>query len=212
MRLIPISERAMEINLTRRQQEIFEYLRDNEAGFEQPPTLNELCNLLGLSSRGSLHKHIMALVDAELVEPMEGKQRGIRLTQQARMNSNSLPLLGRIAAGVPIEAIEYAEPIEVPEKLRSNGECYVLEVKGDSMIDDGILNGDWVIVEHRNHARNGEVVVALIDGQDATLKRIEQKRNEVILHPANSAMEPLHYEKAQVLIQGVMVGLMRDYR
>lgn len=201
----------MQIHLTRRQQEIYDYLRDHEAEFNQPPSLNELCELLGLSSRGSLHKHIMALVEAGLVEPLEGKQRGVRLTDQAKENPNTLPLLGRIAAGVPIEAIENAQAVEVPQALRSRNDCYVLEVKGDSMIEDGIFEGDWVVIEQRSHARNGEIVVALIDNQDATLKRIEQKRNEVILHPANSAMRPMHYDKGRVTIQGVMVGLMRRY-
>ncbi len=197
--------------LTRRQQEIFDYLRQHEEGFTYAPSLNELCELLGLKSRGSLHKHIIALIEAGLVEPLDRKQRGVRLTAHAKEEANTLPLLGRIAAGMPIEAITHSQSVEVPNSLRSNSDCYVLEVKGDSMIEDGIFDGDWVIIEHRNHARNGEVVVALIDGQDVTLKRIEQKRDEVILHPANSTMKPMHFSKNQVLIQGVMVGLMRRY-
>lgn len=201
----------MKKQLTRRQQEILDYLHQNEARFAHPPSLNELCESLGLRSRGSLHKHIAALVEAGLVEPLDGKQRGVRLTTDAKTSENTLPLLGRIAAGQPIEAIEDDQRIGVPEQLRANGDCYVLEVKGDSMIDEGIFDGDWVVIEYRNHARNGEVVVALVDGQEATLKRLEQKPGEVILHPANSTMTPLHYNKNQIIIQGVMVGLMRRY-
>lgn len=205
----------MSISLTRRQQEIFDYLKDNLDQFEQPPTLNELCDALGLSSRGSMHKQIHALVDAGLIEPMNNQRRGIRLSAQAiheAANDNELPMMGFIAAGRPIEAIENPENLEVPPTLRSDKPCYVLQVKGESMIDEGILDGDWVVIEQKDTARNGEIVVALVENSDATLKRIEQKPGEVILHPANETMEPMHYHPDQVKIQGVLVGQMRSYR
>lgn len=195
--------------LTRRQQEIYDFLGQHSDGFEHPPTLDELCTALGLSSKGSLHKQIQALVDAGLVEPMNNLRRGIRLVQQA--NESSLPVLGYIAAGQPIEAIEQRETIHVPEQLRTARPCYVLQVRGDSMIDEGILDGDYIVVEQRNQARNGDIVVALIDGTEATLKRIEQKSQEVILHPANSRMQPMHFSSDRVSIQGVLVGQMRRY-
>lgn len=203
-------------SLTRRQQEIYEYLKENLPLYEQPPTLNELCDALGLSSRGSMHKQIHALIEAGLVEPMNNLRRGIRLTSsiplESAANDNQLPMMGYIAAGRPIEAIENPENMDVPPPLRSEKPCYVLQVKGDSMIDEGILDGDWVVIEQKDTARNGEIVVALVDNSDATLKRIEQKPGEVILHPANETMSPMHYHPDQVKIQGVLVGQMRSYK
>lgn len=120
--------------LTRRQQEIYEYLLDNLHEFPHPPTLDELCTALGLSSRGSLHKQLQALVEAGLIEPMNNKRRGVRLTrppiQEIDPDENELPLYGRIAAGQPIEAIAGNETITVPPPLRTENPCYVLEVKG----------------------------------------------------------------------------------
>ena len=201
--------------LTRRQQEIYEYLLDNLHKFPHPPTLDELCTALGLSSRGSLHKQLQALIEAGLIEPMNNKRRGVRLTppplQEVDPDDNELPLYGRIAAGQPIEAIAGNETIPVPPPLRTEKPCYVLEVKGDSMIEEGILDGDWVVIEQRDYARNGEIVVALVNGEEATLKRIEQKQGRVILHPANSSMRPMSYRPEQVQIQGVLVGQMRRY-
>jgi repressor LexA len=203
-------------NLTRRQQQIFEYLLNNQANFAYPPTLEELSYELGLASRGSLHKHIAALVRAGLVEPAAGSRySGIRLTPAALdkkpVQPNKLPLLGRIAAGKPIEAIPTLQFMDVPQQLRSDKPCYVLEVKGDSMVEAGILDGDWV-VEQRSCARNGEIVVALINQQEATLKTLEQTAGKIILHPANAALSAQVYPVGQVEIQGVVVAQMRRYR
>ncbi len=198
--------------LTPRQRSIHAHLLAGHAAGEAPPTLDALCDALGLRSRGSMHAHVKALIDAGLVEPMNGKQRGVRLRAGPEPISRPLPLLGRIAAGRPIEAVEVAEKMDVPAHLRTDDSCYVLRVKGDSMIEDGILDGDCVVVESRGYARNGEIVVALIDGMDATLKRIYQHRNEVVLAPANSEMEPITMAPERVTIQGVVVGQMRSYR
>lgn len=201
-------------SLTRRQQEIYDYLRAHLDDFPHPPTLDELCDALGLSSRGSLHKQIQALIEAGLVEPMNNLRRGIRLADDEPdmgVDADALPLYGYIAAGRPIEAISNPEMIEVPAQLRTPNPCYVLEVKGDSMIEEGILDGDWVVIEHRDQARNGEIVVALVDGEEATLKRLEARRGEVVLHPANSALEPMRFDADRVRIQGVLVGQMRRY-
>jgi len=204
----------MSLSLTRRQQEIYDYLRENADQFDHAPTLTELCDALGLSSRGSMHKQVQALIDAGLVEPMNNQRRGIRLIEheQEAANDNEIPMMGYIAAGRPIEAMENPENMFVPPDLRSDKPCYVLQVKGDSMIDEGILDGDWVVIEQRDTARNGEIVVALVDNSDATLKRIEQKPGEVVLHPANESMSPMHFHPDQVKIQGVLVGQMRSYR
>jgi repressor LexA len=197
--------------LTRRQQAILEYLRESQLRHTHPPTLDELCSALGLRSRGSMHKHVTALVQAGYVEPLSGKQRGVRLSEAKEDDPSTLPLLGRIAAGRPIEAVQDSQELEVPRQLRGKGRCYVLQVRGDSMIDDGILDDDWVVIEQRDYARDGEIVVALIDGEDATLKRIEQRPDVCILHPANSDLEPQHYAPGRVNIQGVVVGQMRAY-
>lgn len=198
-------------HLTRRQQEIYDYLREHLDEFVHPPTLEELCYELGLSSKGSLHKQIQALIDAGLVEPMNNQRRGIRLASDLEISEDELPMLGYIAAGSPIEAIEQQEYLEVPPSLRTQKPCYVLQVRGDSMIDEGILDGDYIVVEQRNRARNGEIVVALVDGSEATLKRIEQQPGKVILHPANSRLKPMRFRPDQVEIQGVLVGQMRSY-
>jgi repressor LexA len=194
--------------LTRGQQAVYEFLLRNRETFAYPPTLDALAGAMGLASRGSLHKHVQALIAAGLVEPMDHRQRGVRLADR---DGPGLPLLGRIAAGRPLEAIPDPDRIEVPAFLTGRGECYVLQVKGDSMQEDGILDGDLVVVEARAHARDGEVVVALIDGAEATLKRIEQRPGQIVLHPANAAMRPIAYAPERVTIQGAVVGLIRRY-
>jgi repressor LexA len=203
-------------SLTRKQQEILDFLIDNQEAFSHPPTLDELCHAMGLKSRGSMHYQIKALIEAGLIQSPERKQRGIRLTQQASVTSsneanNQLPYAGVIAAGRPIEAIETISFMHIPEQIRTDNPCYVLKVKGDSMQEEGILDGDWVIIEKRNHARNGEIVVALVENSEATLKFIQQKPNEILLIPANSSMQTMRYLPHQVQIQGVLVGQMRSY-
>ncbi|MFT5448464.1 MAG: repressor LexA [Gammaproteobacteria bacterium] len=203
-------------NLTRRQQEIHEFLCENAHGFAHPPTLDELAATLGLKSRGSLHKQIQALIDAGLIEPMNRTRRGIRLTSYApdpaSTPSSTLPMLGRIAAGRPIQAIEDDQRIDVPANLKSGDNCFVLQVQGDSMIEDGIFDGDWIVVEPCQQASNGAMVVAMVDGSEATVKRLLQRPGEVVLIPANSAMAPIHLAPDRVQIQGVVVGQMRSYR
>jgi len=204
-------------SLTRKQQELFKFLVQNQNLFQRPPTLDELCQAIGVKSRGSLHTHIKALSEANLIEAPERKQRGVRLTEYAKTlinpteNNDRLPFVGIIAAGKPIEAIQTTSFIAVPEQLKTQKPCYVLKVKGDSMIDEGIFDGDWVIIEQRSHARNGEIVVALVNKAEATLKFIEQYPHETLLIPANSEMQAMHYKPEQVEIQGVLVGQMRSY-
>ncbi len=201
----------MVASLTRRQRAIYEFLLVEQSRWADPPTLDELCAALGLSSRGSLHKHIGALVDAGLVEPLQGKHRGLRLAP-AGSATGPVPFLGKIAAGRPLQAFETPESIEVPAFLRGAEPCFVLEAKGDSMMEAGILDGDLLVISQRSHARNQEIVVALVDGTETTLKRIEQRPGRVTLHPENPDFEPLTYHPDRVQIQGVLVGQMRSYR
>jgi repressor LexA len=207
----PITGPLTHMTLTRRQQEIYAYLRDNADSFDHPPSYDELCELLGLRSRGSLYKHIQALIQAGLLEPMDGMHRGIRLVEQREVEQG-IPLLGTIAAGRPIEAVSQPEYLQVPDELLGRQPCYALRVRGDSMIEAGILDGDYVVIEQRDSARNGDIVVALIGNEEATLKRLEQRPGKVILHPANASMVPLEYPPDAVQIQGVLKGLLRSYR
>lgn len=198
------------MKLTRRQQEIYDYLRSHAGHFTHPPTYDELCQLLGLSSRGSMYKHIQALIEAGLVEPLEGRQ-GIRLVEWGQAEEG-IPHLGAIAAGRPIEALPQPEFLPVPDYLLSDRPCYLLTVKGESMVDAGIMDGDLVVIERRDTAGNGEVVVALIKDEEATLKRLQNNNDgSVTLIPENSSMEPMLYPAEQVQIQGVLVSLLRRY-
>lgn len=198
-------------SLTRRQNEILAFLQEAAADGEPPPSLDDVCRGLGLRSRGSLHKHIQALVDAGYLEPIEGKRRGLQLTRAAQPSADTLPLLGRISAGRPLEAADVSERVAVPEWLRPAGNGYVVEVHGDSMRDDGILDGDWVVIDADNRPRNGDTVVALIDGSEVTLKRFERDRATVRLHAANPDYVPMELAPDRVAIQGVVIGQMRRY-
>ncbi|NOQ77755.1 MAG: transcriptional repressor LexA [Methylococcaceae bacterium] len=209
-------------NLTRKQQEVLDFLISQQNTFTNPPTLDELCLAMGLKSRGSLHKHIQGLINAGLVEAPNRKQRGVRLIEQAdtplseaitpSSDNYGTPFVGSIAAGSPIEALENISYMSIPDEIKTEKPCYILQVKGDSMIDTGIFDGDWVIIEQQNHARNGQIVVALIDKSDATLKYIEQYPHETLLIPANKNMQPMRFSPRQVEIQGVLVGQMRSYK
>jgi repressor LexA len=198
--------------LTASQRQVLNHLRARETRGLPPASLDELCTELGLASRGSLHKHIRALVEAGFVADLEGKQRGVRLAvEMPAPKAVSVPLLGRIAAGSPIEAQAGFDRIFVPPELLGRGETFALRVRGDSMIDAGIMDGDVVLIEKRQQARNGEIVVALVNREEATLKRIEQKAGQVLLHSENPRYPPQHYRGDQVDVQGVLVGLMRRY-
>ncbi|KAF3981294.1 MAG: transcriptional repressor LexA [Methylococcales symbiont of Hymedesmia sp. n. MRB-2018] len=207
-------------HLTRKQQQLLDFIIENQDRFPQPPTLDELCFAMGLKSRGSLHKHIQELINAGYIEALNRKQRGVRLTAQyleqnvslAEPEQQGTPFVGAIAAGTPIEALENICYMNVPDEIKTDKPCYILQVKGDSMIDDGIFEGDWVIIEQQSHARNGQIVVALIDKADATLKYIEQYPHETVLVPANKNMRPMRFHPQQVEIQGVLVGQMRSYK
>jgi repressor LexA len=199
--------------LTRRQLSLHQYLIDRQSSGEPPPSIQQACLDLGLASRGSLHKQVLGLVDAGLVEPLEGKQRGIRLIDPTanRPRVQRLPILGRIAAGRPIEAITGDDDIDVPERMSPRGDGYVLKVRGDSMIDAGILDGDLVIIDPAPEPRRGDIVVALIDGHEATLKRYERRQDEIWLHAENAEYPVQRFPTRRVQIQGVLIGQMRVY-
>lgn len=209
--------------LSKREQDAYTFIRDYIAQHEQGPILDEIAQGLGIRSRGVAHRYVQSLAQKELIKLVPGRHRGIQLLRSEASTNTShstnynpsattLPLLGNIAAGLPIEAVPHQEEIDLTEFFMGSNR-FVLKVQGESMIEAGIMPGDMVIIESRNHAHNGEIVVALIEGEDATLKRLKNNGNgSVTLIPENSSMQPMIFAADQVQIQGVVVGQMRSYR
>jgi repressor LexA len=199
------------VSLTDRQQQTYDFLRGYIARHGNAPKLREIADHLGIQSRGTVHRYLGALADAGLIEIEPDRARGIRLTD-SDVKRFTLPLVGRIAAGQPIEAIPDQDEIDLSEFfIRPNR--FVLKVAGDSMIDDGILDGDMVVVEQASTARDGEIVVALIDNEEATLKHLRRNSDgSVTLVPANRNLSPMRYAASRVQIQGIVVGQFRAYR
>ncbi len=205
--------------LTDRQRQTLNFIRSyiDENGY--PPKLKEIGLHLGISSRGTVHRYIRALQEENLIRVSTGRSRGIELIDNHQPTSdtassddeNNLPVAGNIAAGLPIEAIEDQETINLNEFFVRPGR-FVLRVQGDSMIEDGIFDGDMVIMESCQTARDNEIVIALIDQDEATLKRIKNNQDgSVTLIPANSSMQPFRYSAERVSIQGRIVGQFRAY-
>lgn len=201
------------MNLTKRQREIYDYLRDFLESHGYAPSLEEIARHFGLSSVATVHEHLSNLQDKGLLRRDPNRSRAVELTRPSLASAVELPLLGRVAAGSPIEAISDEETIAVPENLLGRGETYVLRVSGDSMVDEHIADGDYVIVERRDIARNGERVIALIDGESATLKTLfREPDGKIRLQPASDRHAPQYYEAERVRVQGVVVGVLRKYR
>ncbi len=201
---------------TDRSREVYDFLGAYMARHGHAPKLREIADHLGIRSRGVVHRYLSALRDEGLIAVEPFVARGARLprrkAREATERTTTLPLLGRIAAGQPIEAIPGEDEIDLSEFF-VNRNRFVLRVQGDSMIEAGILDGDMVVVEKRDTADNGEIVVALIDGIEATLKRLQKNRDgSVTLKPANARLSPLRLSAARVRIQGVVVGQFRSYR
>jgi repressor LexA len=198
--------------LTRRQREIYDFIRDFVAENGYSPSLEEIGAHFDLSSVATVHKHVQHLVDKRFLRKAWNRSRSIEPVEPPSSGLVSLPLLGTVAAGTPIEAVEVPETIDVPRSLISKrGESFVLRVSGDSMIDDQICDGDFVIVESRSEARDGETVVALVGGSDVTLKRLYRDGPSVRLEPANPALEAISVPAEDVLVRGVVRGLIRRY-
>jgi len=209
--------------VTDRARQVYDFVHAYTARHGYAPKLREIADHLGIASRGVVHRHLRTLEREGLIRIEPDRARGVRLSRarpvripgSAGASSPahfSLPLLGRIAAGQPIEAIPGEDEIDLSEFF-VNRNRFVLRVAGESMIEDGILDGDMVVVEKRDTAENGEIVVALIDGAEATLKRLQKNHDgTVTLRPANGRMPPMRYSAARVRIQGVVVGQFRSYR
>lgn len=206
--------------LSKRQQQVLEYIRNtvNDRGY--PPSVREIGDAVGLSSPSSVHSQLSALVEMGMITRDPTKPRAIVVVesqeekQAARVEDDRLreiPLLGRIAAGTPILAAEHVEEvIPLPVSLVGNGPVFLLEVKGDSMIDAGIHEGDLVAIHSQKEARDGEIVAALVEGEEATVKRLRRKDGKVILESANPDYAPMVFSDGVELI-GKVVSVLRRY-
>lgn len=197
------------MNLTKRQKEILDFIRAYRAEQGISPTQREIREKFRLSSFGTVQKHLKRLEEKGALSRQWNRSRGISPADE-RPSSRVVPLLGMVAAGHPIEPFPDEESIEVPASLLGKGEHFVLRVRGDSMVEDGIRDGDYVIVARRQSAQNGQTVVALVRGE-ATLKRYYADGARVRLQPANASMKPLTVEARDVTLQGVVTGLIRAY-
>ncbi|MDF1759745.1 MAG: transcriptional repressor LexA [Coxiellaceae bacterium] len=198
--------------ITLSQRKTYQYIKSYIEAKGHAPTIAEITSGIGIKSRGVVHRYVKALQDAGLINLSPKRHRNIELTaKQLTMpqQTNQLPLIGAIAAGQPIEAIIDHDPINLADIFLGEHR-YALRVKGDSMIDEGIHDGDIVVCEHSNTANNGQIVVALIDNERATLKRIyHDKSNSITLVPANQKLKPMSYPADRVTVQGLYVGLLR---
>ncbi len=201
------------MHITRRQKEILDYVGDYIGREGYAPTIEEIAHHFGLHSLATVHKHLTNLQDKGLVKRAWNRSRALELVpSEVTVRAVELPLLGRVAAGTPIEAVQSTETIFVPEDMIGRGRTYVLQVRGDSMIEEQIRDGDYVIVEDRQIATDGEMVIALLEGENVTLKKYYREPGGVIrLQPANAAMKPLFVNAEDVRIQGVVIGVLRKY-
>ena|SRR5215813_13071076 len=196
------------MNLTKRQKEIIDFIRTYRAENGISPTQREIREKFRLSSFGTVQKHLKRLEEKGALRRDWNRSRGI--SPAAEGSGARVSLLGLVAAGRPIEPFPVEESIEVPSSLLGKGEHFVLRVRGDSMIEDGIRDGDLVVVSRRSNAQNGQTVVALVRGE-ATLKRYYAEGARVRLQPANASMKPLTVDARDIVVQGVVTGLIRDY-
>jgi repressor LexA len=198
--------------LTKRQREILDFLNDFIQQHGYAPSLEEIGRRFNLSSLATVHKHLTNLEEKGFIKRAWNRSRSVELVS-TRLGARAveLPLLGYVAAGAPIEAVVGTESLAVPEALVGKRDSYVLRVKGDSMIEEHIRDGDYVIVEDRRTADNGEMVIALLNGSDVTLKKLYREHGRVRLQPANPTIQPIVVPADQVQIQGVVVGVMRRY-
>jgi repressor LexA len=199
--------------LTKRQREILDYLNEFIQQHGYAPSLEEIGRRFNLSSLATVHKHLTNLQEKGFIRRSWNRSRSVELLpSRSGGRAVELPMLGYVAAGMPIEAVTGNETIAVPEALvGGKRDTYVLRVRGESMIDEQIRDGDWVIVEDRKSADNGEMVIALVGGHDATLKTFFKENGRIRLQPANPAMAPIYVDPDGVQIQGVVVGVMRKY-
>ncbi|MEO6829785.1 MAG: transcriptional repressor LexA [Acidobacteriaceae bacterium] len=197
--------------ITRRQKEVLDFIRNFVERCGYSPSFEEIAHGLDLSSLATVHKHISNLERKGLLQRSHNRSRSIDvLPERKKSTIQEIPMLGRIAAGRPVEGIETRETLSLND-IVDNKAVFALEVRGESMRDDHIMNGDYVLVEKTQTARQGEIVVALIDGSDTTLKRYYLEGSVVRLQPANAEMEPIYVPAARVAIQGKVLAIVRKF-
>ena len=198
--------------LTKRQKEILDYIEQSIAKNGYAPTLDEIGQHFSLASLATVHKHLGNLERKGFIRRLRHQSRALEVTPEERVRAVSVPLLGRVAAGTPIEPVETRETVTFPEDFLPRGETFALRVQGDSMVGEGILDGDLVVVAARNQAENGATVVALVKGE-ATVKKFRRLvGGRVRLEPANERLPPIVARAKDVEIRGVVVALLRRYR
>ncbi len=202
------------MNLTPRQLDVLVAVRNYRHLHGYAPTMQELADMLG-TSKVTIFEHVGALERKRVIRRDKHKARSLEIVADERLPDENrptkLPLLGSIAAGSPIEAIENREELDLEALFASKQGVYVLRVRGESMIEDHLCDGDFVVIERRESAKNGEQVVALLDTGEATLKRYYREGGKVRLQPANSSMEPRIVDADRVRVQGVVIGVLRSY-
>ena len=198
--------------LTKRQREILNFLNEFIEHQGYAPSLEEIGRRFGLSSLATVHKHLTNLQEKGFIRRSWNRSRSVELIPtRTGGRALELPLLGHVAAGVPIEAVVSSETVAVPEDLVGKRDTYALRVRGDSMIDEQIRDGDLVIIEDRKTAENGEMVIALLPGTEVTLKKFYRDNGRIRLQPANENIQPIIVDSDRVQVQGVVIGVMRRY-
>ena len=198
--------------LTKRQREILDYIESFLENYGYSPSFEEIASFFGYSSLATVHEHLSNLERKGYLRKNYNKSRSLELMPAEGTLAVDLPLLGSVAAGLPIEAIQEQETVSVPHDMLRSGNNYVLRVRGDSMIEEQIRDGDFIVVNSRQTADNGEMVVALVHGDSATVKKFYRERQgRIRLQPANATMEPMYFDESEVRIQGIVVAVIRRY-
>jgi repressor LexA len=198
--------------LTTKEQKTLQFIRGYLAQYGNAPKFKEIGLAIGVNSQGTVHRYVQSLEDKGYIDRVKGNSRGMNLVELPLVSAPTIPLVGRIAAGLPIEAVEDQLELNLAEMFMGP-ELFALRVTGDSMMDAGILDNDYVIIRKQPVANNGDIVVAMIDKVEATLKRFRRKsETEVELIPENANMEVMTYHAERVNIHGVLVGQMRNYK
>ena len=195
-------------SLTKRQKEILDFISEYIASHDYAPSYREIAEFFHLSSIATVADHIDNLKEKEFLTKDFNEARSLQLTPRYDERTFEVPLLGTIAAGLPIEAIRTNETIDIPKDMMGKN-VFALKVRGDSMIDDGIFDGDYIIIEQTDRPKNGDIVVALIDGDSATVKRFYREKDHIRLQPANPKFGPIRSKK--VVVQGKVKGVIRKF-
>ncbi len=199
--------------LTKKQKQVLDYISKFVHAFDYAPSYVEIAQGIGLSSPSTIYVHVVNLINKGYLTKRWNANRSLELPEDSSLASVvETPILGYIAAGLPIEAVEFPESLGLPADMIGKGETYVLRVKGDSMIEDHVMDGDYVIVERRDLPEEGEMVVALIRNSEATLKRWRRSGDKIILEASNPNYGPMSFDSNDIVIQGVVVGILRKYR